>query len=219
MVKQSQFAIPFSEEVVLKIERVCAIVATILWAIAESWYCFQSFTGSDNVRPKLATWLIFGVGSTLSSLSYFENERKKGNRPSFWNSPANWMDPWFTWSIFAVVAFSPHADQNFNKFDVACLVGSAVSVVLWKTTKSPKTGNYALQVIMTVGYAPMVMKLARAGVNTESFVLWGVNLVIAVLFAAAPIRARDTMGMIYIGRAFACVAGILAVMVYPQFLR
>jgi hypothetical protein len=82
----------------------------------------------------------------------------------------------------------------------------------WRDKKSALWANLSIQLIMVAGYLPTFHKLIANGVNAESFVTWGLNLAIALLFLIPPIRHRDWLSVVYVGRAVVSVGAVLGSM-------
>ena len=69
-----------------------SLAALVLLIIADGWYCFQINRGA--IAPALATWLIFGVATTISLVSYLRHPRKNS---SFIANLGNRVDPVIVW--------------------------------------------------------------------------------------------------------------------------
>ena len=189
------------------------IAALILGAIADGWYCLQIARGT--IAPALATWLIFGVATTISLVSYLKHPR---NNNSLVANLANRADPIICWVIVAFIVFAPRSDKSLHAFDFGCLAASGLIVVIWAVSGSHITANLLIQLVMLVSYLPTYHRILHERRNTESFVMWGLNLVVALLFLIAPIRLRDRLGILYAARAAGSTMLMLLFMLYFQWV-
>ena len=196
-----------------RIEKLAVVLAFALSITADGWYCHQAMAGV--VEPTLATWMVFEVGSLLSLASYRKYDR--GEHPLISNI-ANYMDPVIVAIVMVFVALSPKVDAHFRFWNFVCFAIAILAIVVWRATHSEVKANVVSQFVMGAGYVPMVLHLVRERRNTESFVMWTAGLAIALLLLISPIRRRNRLGILYIGRAAACVAAMLGVMLYFQFL-
>jgi len=195
-----------------RIEKVAIIIALILFVSADGWYCRQAMLGV--IAPTLATWVVFEVGSVLSLASY--HKYNQGKHPLISNV-ANHIDPVVVAVVASFVALSPKVDSRFRPWDYACLALAGVAVVVWRTTHSEIKANVIAQSVMGMGYAPMLLRMIREQRNTESFLMWSVSLVVAGLLLIPPVRHKNRLGILYIGRAIVCVTATLGLMGYFQF--
>lgn len=196
----------------MKIDMVAVVITAILAVFAGAWYCLQIVNGA--VAPALATWLIFGIASTLSLVSYLKTPRTNN---SFFANIANRLDPVATWVVVAFILFSSKSDKSLHAFDYVCLAFAAIVVGIWAMSGSAKIANVLAQSIIFAGYFPTYAKMIGERRNTESFVMWGLNLAIVSLFLIPPIRHRDKLGILYAGRGVVGVAGTLLIMLYFEF--
>ena len=195
------------------IEKIAVGTALVLGFAADAWYCSQIMLGT--ISPALATWLIFAVAATVSLVSYLtDNEKEK----PFIANVANRFVVMVVWVVVLFVAFSPKSDIHLHNFDIGCFVVVAFILVMWAMTHSAVMANLFIQLVMVAGYAPTLFRIFHQHRNTETFVTWGMNFAVAVLFLVPSIRHRDRLAMVYAGRATVCVATILAVMAYFQFI-
>jgi hypothetical protein len=189
-----------------------AWIAVVLGIAAETWYCLQIVRGT--IAPALATWLIFGVATTISLASYLKHPR---DNTSFAANLANRLDPVVVWIIVAFIVFAPRSDKSLHAFDFLCFALSGMIIVAWAKSGSAFWANILIQIVMLLSYLPTCYKMIHRGRNTESFVMWGLSLIIALLFLVTSARFRDRLAMLYAGRAAASVAVILLIMLYLQF--
>jgi hypothetical protein len=197
-----------------RIESLATWAAVIVWLIADSWYCKQILDVRSVVEPALATWVIFGIATTLSLASYLKHAN--GGQPFIANA-ANRLDPIVSWMISFVVAFSPRVNVRFSWFDVACIIAVGVILVAWAITQSALKANLLLNAVICAGYLPTFYRLFCERRNTESFPMWELNLVVGSLFLIAPIRRKDLLGVVYSARGVLSVGLLLVVMAYFQF--
>ena len=194
---------------------IVAVVAFVLIAIAifaDGRYCWKTLT--HRIGPRLATWLIFLVGSSLSLASYRAHVHVG---TSFVSNIANYIDATGLVLIVASVLISARHEPErlrLKRFDWWCLVAAAAIVVLWIATGANVAANLLLQVLMCIGYSPTFKHLYQEKRNTEPFDSWIANLCISTLSLIPPLLSRpcDWLGVVYAGRAVVCVVIILFAM-------
>ncbi len=195
-------------------------MAVILTIIADGYYCLQIIRG--DIAPPLATWVVCGVAATLALFSYrSQNEGEHSIVTSF----GNHLDLVIVWAIVGVILIAPKSDRSVNKFDLMSLCVGAGIAIAWAVVKfATGSGKRAAIVanilsngLLVVGYGPTCYRLVSRGRNTDSFVMWGISLVIASLFIVAPIRHKDTWQIVYFGRALVSIVVVLVLMTYFQF--
>ncbi len=188
------------------------ILGIVMTVISDGWYCVQILRGV--VDPPIATWLVFGLGSTLSLVSYLKNPR---SRKSFRDNVANWIDPFVIALILLCLFSSPRRNLAVGWVDAGCLIAAACITIGWALTGRELVAYILFNAIMCVGYVSTIYRLVATRTNTESFVMWGLSLAIVVMFATASLRARNWLALIYVGRAVVCVSTILTLMIYFEF--
>lgn len=195
-----------------KVEVVATVIAIVFAIAGDGWYFLRILSG--GVAPALATWLIFAVASSLSLASYLRHD---GGHP-FITNVANRTDPVLSWLVVVIILAVPGSDKSIRPFDIGCLVASGIILLFWlaawKNKKAAFRANLSIQLIMSAGYLPTLHKLFAGGRNTESFLTWGLNLFVGILLIIAPVRRRDWLGAVYLGRAIVFMAIILAEMLY-----
>jgi ABC-type xylose transport system permease subunit len=186
-------------------------------AFGSGRYCWNTLT--HRITPKLATWLIFLVGSLLSLASYRAHVHQG---TSFVSNIANYIDAVTLVAIVASVLISARHERDrlqLNCFDLWCLASAALIAFLWIVTGASLLANLLLQVLMCVGYFPTLKHLFKEKRNTEPFDSWLASLGIATLALVPPLLAlpRDWLGVVYTGRGVTCVVITLFVMRYYHY--
>jgi hypothetical protein len=193
-------------------DKIVVCIAGILGLVGNAYYCWQALAGA--ITPTLATWVILEIGTGLSLATYLRYNKGKHQ---FISNVANFFDPIVVFVVAVVVALSPQVDTQFRFWNFVCLCLAVLSVVVWAVTHSAFQANIVSQSVMSVGYVPTILGLIREQRNGESFVLWTAGMVVALLLLVPPIRHRNWLGMLYIGRGAACVAVLLGFMLYYHF--
>ena len=196
------------------IDKIAVLLACVLSLFGDGYYCYQSATGT--ITPTLATWVVFEVGSLLSLATYLRYNRKKHQLVS---NVANFADPVVVAVVLAFVATAPRVDAKFRFWNFICLGIALAAAAVWRITRSDIEANIVSQFVMIVGYAPTVLGMIRERRNAESFPMWIAGLAIALLLLIPPVRHRNWLGVLYIGRAAVCIVILLAVMTYFQYFE
>ena len=195
-----------------RIEKAGILAAIVLTILADGQYCWQALTGA--ISPTLATWIVFGVGTSLSLASYRKYDKK---RHSVISNISNHFDPAVVVVVATCVAISPRANTRFGPWDIACMALAVLAIIVWRVTHSEFYAYAIAQCVMIVGYGPLVSRLLREHRNTEPFLMWIASLVVAILFAVPPFRRDNGWAKVYAGRAIISVTSFLVLMAYLQF--
>ncbi|EKD24221.1 MAG: hypothetical protein ACD_81C00078G0002 [uncultured bacterium] len=182
------------------------VLFTALSAVTMFIYCQQVLSGV--VQPRLASWVIFLIGSILSLVSYFASAGKHNAT----NNLANIADVLATLAVIVVLTLQG-SRLELSTFDQYCLFSAGGIVVIWMFA-GHTTANLLLQGLMIVGYFPMIRSLWSATQNSESFVLWGTALVTSSIALCMSWRNRrvDPLAPVYAIRACILVGILLALM-------
>ena len=194
------------------VAKLIAAAVVLLVASASGRYCWKTLT--HRIAPRLATWLIFFVASTLSLASYYAHARAQA---SFVANIGNHVDVIELVAIVVSVLISARYERErlrLEPFDMWCLAFAGLIVAFWTVTGSSLAANILLQILICVGYCPTLQHLFKERRNTEPFDVWCASLVIAVLAIVPPflVRHRDWLAIAYAGRATLSVMIVLGVM-------
>lgn len=158
------------------------------------------------IQPRLATWILFVVGSGLSLITYFSTEGEH----SFFANAANMMDIVMCVIVLACLIKRGQTEKSFTPFDKGCLGVSGVILAGWIISREHFMANIALQILLAVSYAPTICGLWRATRNTEAYGPWFLMLAIGCLSEIGACAQQDVFGMAYAGRLMISVALVLA---------
>jgi hypothetical protein len=141
-------------------------------------------------RPNRATWIILTVVGVLIAASYYA----AGARSTMWVAIAYTVGPF----IAAILSFK-YGEGGTTRFDIFCLVGCALSVVLWIFFKNPVVVLVINIVIDFLGILP-TLKKSYLDPASEDRLAWSVTTFSNVL------------------NIFAIEAWIFSVAVYPVYM-
>jgi len=138
---------------------------------------------------------------------------------SFAASIANRFDVIEVGAIVISILISARHDRErlrLGKFDLWCLGAAVLIGILWIRTGSSFWAYVLLQVLMCVGYWPMLQHLLKMKSNTEPFDVWLASFGIAALALVPPLHVRpyDWLAVVYPGRATLSVLILLSAMWY-----
>lgn len=111
-------------------------------------------------RPNRATWIILTVVGVLIAASYYES----GARSTIWVPLAYTVGPF----IAALLAFK-YGEGGTTRFDIACLLGCALSVGIWMLTNSPL---FALLINILIDFFGILPTLKKAYLDPTSEDKW-----------------------------------------------
>jgi len=168
---------------------------------------YSWLTSCGVIHPVFATWLLFFVPVVLSFLTYWSSPKH-----SIGGNIANATDLVIVTMILLTMVCSGNSQLHFNRFEVVCFIMSAAVIVFWRVTKRSVAANFATQVILTIGYMPMLYHLWHAKSNSESVSTWCLVWISAVVATIPAIIDKDRVGIIYALRAVALVSIALLLM-------
>ena len=115
-----------------------------------------------ETKPNRASWIIWAVVSTIIALSY----REAGASYAFL-APVGYV----IGSTIVFILSIRHGVGGWTPFDRKCLIGAAISLVLWKIFDSPMSALLINLLINLLGTLPTARK-AWYQPETESKVAW-----------------------------------------------
>ncbi|MGW8304196.1 MAG: tetratricopeptide repeat protein [Desulfobacterales bacterium] len=115
-----------------------------------------------ETKPNRASWIIWAVVSTIIALSY----REAGASYAFL-APVGYV----IGSTIVFILSIRHGVGGWTSFDRKCLIGAAISLVLWKFFDSPMSALLINLLINLLGTLPTARK-AWYQPETESKVAW-----------------------------------------------
>ncbi len=118
-----------------------------------------------KTTPNPATWWIWSVVGWAAFASYFA----AGEHETFWLMLTYAIGP----SIIGILSFKYGKADALEKFDIACLIISFVSLILWQLTNSPILALTINLVIDATGALPTIRKTYLEP-DTEDVLSWAV---------------------------------------------
>jgi tetratricopeptide (TPR) repeat protein len=115
-----------------------------------------------ETKPNRASWIIWAIVSTIIALSY----RDAGASYAFL-APVGYV----VGSTIVFILSIRHGVGGWTTFDRKCLIGAAISLVLWKIFDSPMSALLINLIINLLGTLPTARK-AWYQPETESKVAW-----------------------------------------------
>lgn len=163
-------------------------------------------------EPPLSTWLIFLCGTGLSLATFARATTK-----DFGTGMLNATDVALCIIISLTIWIRYREIPSFKPWEKWYLAVTGIIVLFWAMTGNAKISNFLIQLVITLGYAPMIQNLINEKKNVESFPVWGGALA-AGLIALYPVSMNgDIFSLIYAGRTILCVFVTLCFMVYYEY--
>ncbi|MEK7181098.1 MAG: hypothetical protein AAB738_02060 [Patescibacteria group bacterium] len=177
-----------------------ALAVVLLMGGGTVWYCFK--TKKDKITPSLTTWILFSVATSLSLATYIA-----GKNHNVISNIGNASDVIFTSATLLFVWRSRNWDTQTSTLNKWCLWAAGATSLFWFITKDHDASNSIAQIILLLGYLPMVRKLWISKENTESAGVWTMFWLgsVASLFPAFTPES-NVFAKIYAVRAVVCVS-------------
>lgn len=174
-------------------------------------YCYLIYV--QAIRPSLATWLMFEVTTLISWRSY----RATADSDRISNA-GNAVDLASVSIILAtLIFFGDTREWRFGPVEAGSLIASALTLVFWKITKRAVAANLAIQAIMVIAYIPTFYRLWYSPKNTESFSVWLVFWLAALLALIPAYSGRNRLARVYATRAAVMVSLLLLLMLKVEW--
>ncbi len=170
-------------------------------------YCWLISKG--KISPALAMWVFFTI-ATIGSLLTYLSEGDYGLLDNILNT----ADIVLVGSVSIWIAFFGDRSTRFNRFDLGCLIGVIVIVVVWAITRQHVIAHASIQAILVIGYFPVVRRMWRANRNTESFTMW-IGLMLAPVFSL--LSSVGMLATVYAVRAIVCTGALLVLMIRGEW--
>jgi hypothetical protein len=159
-----------------------------------------------NIKPILATWLLFVLATILSFITDFKQTGVHG----LFADAYNIVDTFATLIIFVVIIFNKNTNKRFNKFERYCLAIVIIIFFVWFVSGQNILAHLAIQAILVVAYFPTLVHLWKAERNTESLSMWSFDSAASALGTVEPLRTMTLLPLVYGIRA---VVSTLAVVI------
>lgn len=159
----------------------------------------------DKISPALAMWVFFTIAVIGSLLTYL-SEGDYGLLDNALNS----ADLLLCGGVAIAIALWGNRSSRFNRFDLGCLGGVVLILVVWALTRQHVLAHLAIQLILVIAYFPVVKRLWRSDRNTESFTMW-IGLMLAPMFSL--LSSQGALATVYAVRAIICTSLLLILMI------
>jgi hypothetical protein len=185
---------------------ICIGAAAVLMLLGTGQYVLKIRRG--EIRPSLATWIMFALGSGLSLVSYLQVAHLD------WKSGIlNTIDTGaITAILIAIFTRGDHA-VRLQRFEKIYLSVALLIVGVWAMMKSGLVPNLLLQGLMTWAYLPTIQKLLSARKNTESLSAWVMIFAASLCGLYPAIAGRQVLAVIYALRASGLVGITLVIII------
>ena len=185
---------------------VTAALTAVTMLVATVWYVYLVVRG--RIAPVLASWIILATTMTLSYAAYWHapNHTIAGNI-------GNLTGVVSTVAILASIIGrewkTGWGRSRFNAFQMQCLAGAGVIIVIWSILRFVIGGgsaafisNVLTQILMVIGYVALVERLWTTRKERESLFSWTfIFLASSLSFGPALYPATDWLGLLYAFRA------------------
>ncbi|MFH1766698.1 MAG: hypothetical protein ABH826_01240 [Patescibacteria group bacterium] len=176
----------------------------LVFCLRYAWLTWQS-----EIRPVLATWLLFCLATSLSFATYWSTKKR-----SVVGNIGNFIDVVSTSSILvSIVLLSADSLLEFNLFEIGCLVAAILILIAWLISKWHVIANFAFQGVMLVGVFPTLYHLWSATKNTESLFAWILATLASFISLIPAIIDRDKIAIVYATRACVIVTAVMALII------
>lgn len=156
---------------------VVIVLALTFWMTVR--YCWLTITGETD--PVFSSWLVLTVSVGMSFSTYCKT--KHYNLVDNIGVTSGAASVLFI--LVTVVLFGKNARAGFTSFEIGNLAFAALVAVYWWRTKNPFNANLAIQVLMVIGYIPMIARLLTASKNPEPWGVW-ISVWVACVFSMIP---------------------------------
>jgi hypothetical protein len=187
----------------VEIHKLFGLIAGLLSIVAFIPYIIAIIR--KRAKPNRATWIIWSVMSFVIAISYYAS----GARETIWVAVAYAIGS----TITAILSIK-FGEGGWTKFDRFCLVGSALSILLWLITKQPMVALIINIIIDLLGALPTMKKsyLNPSGEDKLTWTLFELANIIN-LFAITSLKFSIMIFPVYM---FSCCGIITILVVLPR---
>ena len=161
-----------------------------------------------EIKPALAMWSFFTIAVAMSLTTYISS-----GEGTYIDNVLNTTDLIYVCAMTIATLKYGDSSTKFKAFDLLCLGLVLLITAYWFISKQHFITNLAIQLILVIAYFPVFHRLFKTKVNTESFSLWLIMLVVSSL---AVINSEGQLAFIYSMRAVISILVLLSVMKFIQ---
>ncbi|MBX4189273.1 hypothetical protein KW785_01600 [Candidatus Parcubacteria bacterium] len=189
-------------------------LTALFMGLGTIWYIYLVLT--NRVRPVAASWIILAATMTLGLVSYWLSAKH-----SLAGGIGNITGAASTDSIiFAVLWMRRKEKLIFSPIQRQCLQMAGVILVVWGILKflvggstAATIANVLTQIVMVVGYVPLVERLKATHKDTESLFTWSMICLASGISMLPAVVNHDYLGVLY-GLRAVLTSGIAVYLVY-----
>jgi hypothetical protein len=159
-----------------------------------------------EVKPILATWLLFALSTMLSFVTDLSETGVGGILTNFFNL----ADSCAIVVILAVILCRKDTRRSFTLFEKLCMGSSLLVTLFWFISGQNVPVHLAIQVILVIAYVPTLKHLWVSTTNTESLPMWFFDFFASALGLVEPLRTMSLLPTIYTVRAVICTLLVIA---------
>ena len=163
----------------------------------------------NKISPALAMWVFFTI-AVIGSLGTYLAEGDFGLLDNILNT----ADLLLCGGVALAIALYGDRSTRFNRFDLGCLGGVLMILLVWAFSRQHALTHLAIQLILIIAYFPVVKRLWHSSRNTESFTMW-IGLLLAPIFSL--LSSKGTLATVYAVRAIICTGLLLALMLRVEW--
>lgn len=157
----------------MTIHAIFGIAAGILSFVAYPVYIRDILRG--ETKPSKVTWWVLALLNAVLTASYYAS----GARDTIW-IPISYT---IGFSAVAILSLK-YGEGNWQKSDWICIIGAAVSLLLWWFFQSAELALYLIIITDFIGLAPTIYKTYKRP-WTESKLSWTIAMIASALNVVA----------------------------------
>jgi hypothetical protein len=183
---------------------IITVVAISLFILVR--YCWLIW--KERIRPALAMWVFFSIAVGGSLITYLS-----AGDYSLLDNILNTSDFVLVTTIAVFIFIFGDRSTRFNRFDLGCLIAVLVIMAFWVVSQSHVVSHVSIQVIMVIAYFPVMNRIWKSNVNTESFAAWIGGFLAPCI---SLLSSKGVLATIYSLRAFIMTSILLALMIRAE---
>lgn len=158
-----------------------------------------------NVKPVLATWVLFALAAILSFVTDLAETGTEGIQANFFNL----ADSCAILLILGVVLWQKDTRRSFTSFEKWCIGIALIVALVWLASGQNVLAHLSIQVILFIAYVPTLKHLWASTRSTESLSMWFFNFLAALLGIIEPLRTMSLLPTVYAARAVICTSLVM----------
>jgi len=168
-----------------------------------------------NIKPVLATWILFSVATVLSFVMNFFENGIEGIAANFFNM----VDTIATLVISVTLLFHKNIRKSFTVFEKKCFGAVVIVFFVWMMSGQNVIAHLSIQGILVIAYLPTLFHLWNARENTESLSMWFFNFLASFLGTIEPLKNMAFLPLVYGIRATVSTLAVILFVVRLQYRK